>query len=101
MTVKLALVGLGYWGPNVARNLASLSGAQLHTLCDLRAERLAHVGCQYRVAQTTLDYRAVLNDPEIDAVVIATPVSTHFELAKAALQAGKHVMVEKPLAQTT
>jgi predicted dehydrogenase len=101
MTVKLALVGLGYWGPNLARNLASLSGAQLHTLCDLRAERLAHVGCQYPVARATLDYGAVLNDPEIDAVVIATPVFTHFELAKAALQAGKHVMVEKPLAQST
>ena len=101
MTIKVALVGLGYWGPNLARNLASLSGAQLHTLCELREERLTQYARQYPAARTTTDYSVVLNEPEIDAVVIATPAHTHFELAKAALWAGKHVMVEKPLAQTS
>lgn len=101
MTVNVALVGLGYWGPNLARNLASLSAARLHTLCDSRAERLRRFEGQYLNARTTSDYSTVLDDPEIDALVLATPVRTHFDLAKAALQAGKHVMVEKPLAQTS
>ena len=101
MTVKVALVGLGYWGPNLARNLASLGGVQLHTLCELREERLAQYVRQYPTARITPDYSVVLNEPEIDAVIIATPVHTHFKLTKAALQAGKHVMVEKPLAQTS
>ena len=101
MTIRVAVVGLGYWGPNLARNFASVSGAQLHTLCDLRTERLMQFSRQYPEARTTSDYGAVLNTPEIDAVVIATPVHTHYELAKAALQAGKHVMVEKPLSMTS
>jgi predicted dehydrogenase len=101
MIVKIALVGLGYWGPNLARNLASLKEAQLHTLCDLCADRLAQFSRQYPEAHMTSDYNTVLNAQEIDGVVIATPVHTHFELAKRALQAGKHVMVEKPLAQTS
>lgn len=101
MTIKVALVGLGYWGPNLARNLARLDGAELHTLCDLDPERLAHFGHQYPQAHTTSDYNTVLNDSDVDAVVIATPAYTHFELAKAALQAGKSVLVEKPLAQTS
>ena len=101
MTVKVALVGLGYWGPNLARNLASLGGVQLHTLCELREERLAQYARQYPGAHTTTDYEVVLSEPEIDAVVIATPAHTHFKLAKEALQTSKHVMVEKPLAQTS
>jgi predicted dehydrogenase len=101
MIVKIALVGLGYWGPNLARNLASLKEAQLHTLCDLCTDRLTQFSRQYPEARTTSDYSTVLNDREIDGVVIATPVHTHFELAKRALLAGKHVMVEKPLAQTS
>ena len=101
MTIRVALVGLGYWGPNLARNFASVSGAQIHTLCDLRTERLAQFSRQYPEARTTVDYGAVLNTAGIDAVVIATPARTHYELAKAAIQADKHVMVEKPLAMTS
>jgi predicted dehydrogenase len=100
MTVQVAIVGLGYWGPNLARSLASLKGVQLHTLCDARAELITHFERQYSGVHTTSDYYELLNDREIDAVVIATPVHTHFELAQAALRAGKHIMVEKPLAQT-
>ena len=99
--VNIAVVGLGHWGPNLARNVAALSGARLHTLCDLRADRLAQVARQYPGVKTQTDYAAVLADDEVDAVMIATPVHTHFELAAAALRAGKHVMVEKPLAQTS
>jgi predicted dehydrogenase len=101
MTIKVALIGLGYWGPNLARTLAQIGGAELHTLCDMRAERLTQFSRQYPQAQSTSDYGAVLDNPAIDAIVLATPAHTHFELARAALQAGKSVMVEKPLAETS
>jgi predicted dehydrogenase len=100
MTVNVALVGLGYWGPNLARNLDRVAGGKLHMLCDARAERLAQFQSQYPSAQVTTDYDAVLGSERLDAVVLATPAHTHFELAKAALQAGKSVMIEKPMAQT-
>jgi predicted dehydrogenase len=100
MTVRVAIVGLGYWGPNLARNLASLGEAQLCALCDARPDLLAQFEGQYPEARTTSNYDELLNAHDIEAVVIATPVHTHFELAKAALLAGKHVMVEKPLSQT-
>lgn len=101
MTVNIAVVGLGHWGPNLARNVAALPDACLHTLCDLRADRLAQVARQYPGVKTQTEYAAILADQNVDAVMIATPVHTHFELAAAALEAGKHVMVEKPLAQTS
>ena len=101
MPVKIALIGLGYWGPSLARVLASIDGAELYALCDVRRERLAHVRRLYPKCRTTTNYETVLSDSQIDAVVIATPVCTHFDLAKQTLQAGKHVMVEKPMAQTT
>lgn len=101
MSVNVALVGLGYWGPNLARNLAVADGAVLHTLCDGRPDRLTSLGRQYPGARCVDDYAMVLADDDIDAIVLATPVHTHFALAKAALEAGKGVMVEKPLAETS
>ena len=98
--INVAVAGLGHWGPNLARNIAALPDAHLHTLCDVRPERLEHVGRQYPGTKRQENFDAVLGDPEVDAVIIATPVHTHFELASAALGAGKHVLVEKPLAQT-
>ncbi|HKC62736.1 MAG TPA: Gfo/Idh/MocA family oxidoreductase [Pyrinomonadaceae bacterium] len=98
--INVALIGLGYWGPNLARNLSLLSRARLHAICDMRAERLENFGRQYSGVKKMANAADVFADPEIDAVVIATPVQTHFELAAAALRAGKHVMVEKPLAQS-
>ena len=95
------MVGLGYWGPNLARNLAALPDAKLHTLCDARPERLGQFGKQYPGTKLRSDYAEVLGDLEVDAIVVATPVHTHFDLAAAALRAGKHIMVEKPLAQTS
>ncbi len=99
--VNVALVGLGEWGPNLARNLATVSGARLHTLCDARLDRFESLRRLYPEAVLRTTVAEVLHDPEVDAVVLATPVSTHFDLAGAALEAGKHVMVEKPLARTS
>ena len=101
MSVNVALIGLGYWGPNLARNVDAVRDGHLHTLCDTRPERLDHLRSQYPHARMTTELDSVLADEDVDGVVISTPVSTHFELAKASLEAGKHVLVEKPLAQTS
>jgi predicted dehydrogenase len=99
--LNIAVVGLGHWGPNLARNFNLLPDARLHTLCDADPARLQRVGANYPAARQTDDFDSVLADPAIDAVVLATPVHTHFKLASAALQAGKHTFVEKPLARTS
>lgn len=96
--IGVAVVGYGYWGPNLVRNLAEIGGARLTCICDLDSERLASVKKRYPDVKTTMDYDDVLSDPHIAAVFIATPVSTHFRLAMGALMAGKHVFVEKPIA---
>jgi predicted dehydrogenase len=101
MTVRIAQVGLGYWGPNLARNLATVDGGELVMLCDANAERLGKMGRQVPSARQVTDFADVLADAGVDAVVLATPVDTHFELARRALEAGKHVLVEKPLATTS
>ncbi|WMT92834.1 Gfo/Idh/MocA family oxidoreductase [Pelagibacterium sp. H642] len=93
-----AVVGYGYWGPNIVRNLWETPRASVRWVCDLQTERLAGVRSRYPAVQITEDFDLVLADPGVDAVVIATPVSTHFPLAMRALQAGKHVLVEKPIA---
>jgi predicted dehydrogenase len=100
MTLNVALVGPGYWGPNLARNLATAPAAVLHTLCDVRADRLEELRPQFPGAKLSTDYAAVLADKDVHAVVIATPAGSHFGLAKSALRAGKHVFVEKPLARS-
>jgi UDP-2-acetamido-3-amino-2,3-dideoxy-glucuronate N-acetyltransferase len=92
---RVAVVGSGYWGKNLVRNFHLLD--VLETVCDLNEETLSHVRQEYRAA-TTKDYAAVLSDPRVDAVVIAAPAAQHYDLAACALQAGKHVLVEKPLA---
>ena len=91
---KVGVAGLGYWGPNLARNFDELG--ELAWICDQDGERLEQFSNRYPHAQTTSDFAAVLADGGLDAVVIATPVPTHYELAKQALEAGKHVLVEKP-----
>src|SRR5918911_1708091 len=92
----IGVIGCGYWGPNLLRNFSENEDARLRWMCDLDSERLETLGRRYPSAKTTTDYRQLLADPELDAVVIATPVSTHFNFAREALQAGKHVLVEKP-----
>jgi len=96
--IGVAVVGYGYWGPNLVRNFMETPGAQLHWVCDLRTERLAGIRSRYPTVQITEDYATVLADPNVDAVAIATPVSSHFKLAMMALRAGKHVFLEKPMA---
>ncbi len=91
---NIGLVGLGYWGPNLARNFGEL--ADLRWLCDLDPELREHFAERYPNARVTGDFDELLSDPELEAVVIATPAPTHYELAKRALEAGKHVLVEKP-----
>ena len=96
--VRVAVVGLGYWGPNLVRNLHELAAAELAYVCDGRPAALASISRRYPAVRQTASYDDVVADPDVDAVVIATPVSSHFELAARALAAGKHVLVEKPLA---
>lgn len=93
----VGVIGLGYWGPKLVRNLAELPGVRLAAICDLSEERLSAVGQRHPNLWVTTDHRQLLADPEIDAVVIATPIRTHYRLAMAALLQGKHVLVEKPL----
>lgn len=96
--IHVGVIGYGYWGPNLVRNFAELPGVQVVAVSDLRPERLALVKRRYPSVQTMADHRAMLTDPGIDAVAIATPISTHYDLALQALHADKHVLVEKPLA---
>ena len=96
--VRVGLAGLGYWGPNLARNFDDLPGSDLAWLSDLEEGRLRRYGARYPEAQRTTRFEDLLEDETVDAVVVATPVVTHAELARRALLAGKHVFVEKPLA---
>jgi predicted dehydrogenase len=99
-TVRLGVIGYGYWGPNLVRNFSASSDARVVAVSDLNPARLAEVAARYPTIKLTTEYHDLLNDPGIDAIVVATPVSTHFHLAMETLQAGKHVLVEKPLAPT-
>src|SRR5829696_6652205 len=96
--VRTAVVGLGYWGPNLVRNLHEVPGAEAAWVCDLREDALAAITRRYPAVRSTTSFEEVLADESLDAVIIATPVSRHYPMAAAALRAGKHVFVEKPLA---
>jgi predicted dehydrogenase len=98
--LSVGLAGLGYWGPNLARNLDDLPGSRLAWLTDSDEAHLEHYALRYPEARTTTSFDDLLADEELEAVVIATPVVTHHDLAKRTLLAGKHVFVEKPLATT-
>jgi len=99
--LRVGVIGYGYWGPNLVRNFAEVPCSHVVAVSDLRLDRLALAQSRYPAIGTTTDYRDLLADARIDAIAIATPVSTHFELAMQALQAGKHVLVEKPLSATS
>ena len=94
MAARIGLVGLGYWGPNLARNFDELGA--LVALCDLDPELRVKFGARYPHVTLYADYAELLANPELDAIVVATPVPTHYALSKQALEAGKHVFVEKP-----
>ena len=99
--IKIGVVGCGYWGPNLVRNFYSLSESKVVKICDLKRERLTHMKSLYPGIQTTTKYEDLLADKNIDAVCIATPTPLHFELSRKALLAGKHILVEKPLADSS
>jgi predicted dehydrogenase len=99
--IGIGIVGYGYWGPNLLRNFSEVPACRVVSVSDLRDARLAQVRSRYPAVKTTASFNDLLVDTQIDAVVIATPVCTHFELAMQALRAGKHVLVEKPMAMTS
>ncbi len=99
--MRVAVIGTGHWGPNHIRNFAALPNVQVVGLADLDEKRLAAVARSYPSMRTTRDYRELLRDDQVDAVVISTPTRTHYEIAKEAMLAGKDVLCEKPLAATS
>lgn len=98
--INVGVIGYGYWGPNLVRNFASSDKTQVVAVSDLNTERLALMKKNYPYVRATSDYHDILSATDIDAVAIPTPVNTHYEIALAALKAGKHVLVEKPMATT-
>jgi predicted dehydrogenase len=99
--VRVGVVGIGYWGPNLVRNLASIPGVEVAALCDLVAERAELCARRFApAARIDRDHRAMLAEAALDAVAVVTPIRTHYQIAAAALDAGVHVFVEKPLAAT-
>jgi predicted dehydrogenase len=99
--IQTAVIGCGYWGPNLIRNLADQPRTTVKYVCDLDAARLETIARRYPAVKTTTDYRDMLDDDGVDAVLIATPVDMHFPIARDALKAGKHVLLEKPLTDSS
>ena len=99
--IKIAVAGYGYWGPNLVRNIQESGKASVVTCCDMNTDRLKQVSSKYPSIRTTTNYDDVLNDPSVNAVVIATPVATHYEFARKAMEHGKHVLLEKPATSST
>ncbi len=97
MKVNVAIVGFGYWGPNVARNFVFSTKAAVSMICDANPERLAVASGLYPAVTVTPSFEQVLANPDVDLIVLATPVSTHFPLGIKALHAGKHLLIEKPM----
>src|SRR3712207_684837 len=99
--VNIAVVGLGYWGPNILRNLPELGEAEVSYVCDRRLEPLSQVVRRYQTRRPVLDIETVLTEPAVEAVALCTPGTTHYRRAARALTAGKHVFGEKPLAHAS
>src|SRR5215831_4147984 len=97
VAMKIGVIGYGYWGPNLVRNFAEVGGAEVKWCVDKRLDRRTLVKRRYPSICVAEDAEEVFDDPEVRAVVIATPVSAHYELARRALERGKHVLVEKPM----
>ena len=98
--VHLGVIGVGYWGPNIIRNAISNHNFRVPKCSDLKQQRMDYITSLYPTIKTTKKYSDIINDPEIDAVAICTPVFSHFEIASAALKAGKHILIEKPMTST-
>jgi predicted dehydrogenase len=100
-TTTIAQIGCGYWGPNVLRNFSAQPGCWVKLVAEINPERQAYVQANFPRSKVVSDLDTILNDPEVDAVIIATPASSHYALTKQALESGKHVFVEKPLTTST
>lgn len=98
--IKIGIIGYGYWGPNLVRNFSETQGLTVACVADLDPKKLEIVQKRYPGIKTTTRFEEMINDPSIDAIAIATPVSTHFDLGMAALKAGKHLWLEKPMTET-
>src|SRR3989338_7773674 len=99
--INCGVIGCGYWGPNIIRNLYEMDDVRPVSCCDIRPHRLQFIKKRYPLVDATLDYKEMLDNPDIDAVVIATPAFTHFQIAKEAFSKGKHVLIEKPMTRTS
>jgi predicted dehydrogenase len=99
--IQIGVVGAGYWGPNVIRNFMANQRTNVKKVSDLKQDRLTKVKSLYPTIEVTTDFHEIINDASIDAVAICTPVFSHFEIAKAALEAGKHIFIEKPMTSTS
>ena len=95
--VRVGIIGVGYWGPNLVRNYCEIESCDLKWVCDLSQDRREYIRQQWPDIKLTDDYQDILNDESVDAVVIATPVETHFEIGRSVLEAGKHTFIEKPM----
>ena len=98
--INIGVIGYGYWGPNLVRNFAEVEGVTMAAVADLDQKKLDVVKRRYPAARVTTRFQELLEDPSIDAIAVATPVSTHFDLGMAALKAGKHLWLEKPMTET-
>src|SRR5689334_15766171 len=98
--IAVGVVGCGYWGPNLIRNFRSLATCRVKTMCDANEARLKNLRALYPEVEGVTDFNQVLEDSDLDAVVVATPVKHHYSLAKASLLAGKHTFIEKPMASS-
>ena len=99
--INIGVIGYGYWGPNLVRNFAENSRAKLVSVADSNQDKIALIQRRFPAVKATTEFQDILRDPEIDAIAIATPVTTHFELAMAVLKAGKHLWLEKPMTETS
>src|SRR5262245_20509808 len=98
--INIGVIGYGYWGPNLVRNFAELDGATVAAVSDLDPKKLELVKRRYPAARVTTNFQELLDDASIHAIAVATPVDTHFDLGMAALKAGKHLWLEKPMTET-
>lgn len=99
--IKVGIIGYGYWGPNLVRNFAELRGGEVVAVADLDSAKLASLQRRFPALRVTTDFHELLGDPSIDAIAVATPVGTHFPIGMAALKAGKHLWLEKPMTETS
>jgi predicted dehydrogenase len=100
-TIHVAVIGLGYWGPNLVRNFLKIPGVKIKAVCDVSPKQIQNFKKEYQDIYVTTHYEEILNDPEISLVAIATPLKSHFILSKQALLSGKHVLIEKPMTETS